>query len=180
MNLEKAADGLTVPQASDFKQTAFVVRDIDASMAAFWRHFRMGPWNGWTITPDRVRDAHYRGQPADFGFRHALAWRGDVQFELVQPLSGPSIFAEHLETRGEGLHHIGMYVPDIARARVEMEARGFVAVQGASGFGADGSGQFCYFETDDPICAFVELIDAPKERRPPDFVFPAPDQGAST
>ncbi len=173
MSLQDAEAALTIPQSSGFKQTAFVVRDLEASTAAYWRHFRMGPWTGWTITPERVATAHYRGKPARFSFRHALAWRGDVQFELVQPLEGPSIFAEHLDAKGEGLHHIGMYVPDIAKGKADMEASGFTAVQGATGFGADGSGEFCYFETDDPICAFVELIAAPGARRPPDFTFPA-------
>lgn len=167
----------TIAQNSPFKQTAFVVRDLEASAAAFWTHFRMGPWTGWTITPEMVRDAHYRGRHARFSFRHALAWRDGVQFELVQPLEGESLFSEHLNARGEGLHHIGMYVTDIDTACAEMEARGFRAVQGAAGFGAEGDGQFCYFETDDPICSIVELVQPPATRRPPTFSFPGPDEG---
>ncbi len=167
---------LTIAQASPFKQTAFVVRDLEASAAAFWRHFRMGPWTGWTLTPNLVRDAHYRGRPGQFSFRHAFAWRDGVQFELVQPLEGESLFSEHLETRGEGLHHIGMYVQDIDRACAQMEARGFRPVQGAAGFGANGDGRFCYFETDDPICSFVELVQAPSVRRPASFVYPKPEE----
>lgn len=165
---------LTLPQVGNFKQTAFVVRDLEASAAAFWEHFRIGPWTGWTITPDVVRKAHFRGQPGRFSFRHALAWKDGAQYELVQPLDGESLFAEHLAQHGEGLHHIGMYVPDIVVARAQMEARGFRAVQGAAGFGADGDGCFCYFETDAPIRTIVELIQAPTGRRPPSFSFPTP------
>jgi len=169
---------LTIAQNSPFKQTAFVVRDLQASAAAFWTHFHMGPWTGWTITPDVVRDAHYRGEPGQFSFHHPLAWRDGVEFELVQPIAGDSIFAEHLERHGEGQHHIGAYVDDIAMAIGQMQERGFRPVQGASGFGAEGDGQFCYFETDDPICTTVELISPPKVRRPPTFTFDPSQEGA--
>lgn len=171
---------LTIAQQHAFKQTAFVVRDLEKSVQAYWDHFRIGPWTGWDITPEIVRDAHYRGKPANFSFRHALAWKDGVQFELVQPVSGDSLFSEHLEQHGEGLHHIGMYVTEIEKARAEMEARGFRAVQGASGFGAEGDGQFCYFETDDPICTVVELVEPPAVRRPPTFTFEVPAQEANS
>ena len=167
---------LGLVQAASFKQTAFVVRDIEASAAAFWDEFRIGPWTGWTLTPDLFRNSHFRGAPGQFSFRHALAWKDGAQFELVQPLAGDSLFSEHLERHGEGLHHIGMYVADIAAARSQMEARGFRAVQGASGFGADGDGCFCYFETDRPIHTIVEIIQAPQGRRPAHFVYPALEQ----
>ena len=58
----------------------------------------------------------YQGSATEFSFRHALAWQNGVQFELVQPLAGPSIFVDHLKQHGPGLHHIGAYVPDHAAA----------------------------------------------------------------
>ena len=85
---------------------------------------------------------HYRGEPGRFSFRHALAWKDGVQMELVQPLDGRSIFADHLERHGDGLHHLGIYVPDQPKAVAELKAAGFRALQGARGFGARGCGTF--------------------------------------
>ena len=87
----------TLVQQHGIKQIALVVRDLDASMRAYWDLLRMGPWNAYTLTPEILKDMHYRGEPGHFSFRHALAWKDGVQMELVQPVSGRSIFADHLE-----------------------------------------------------------------------------------
>ena len=113
----------------------------------------------------------YRGKNASFGLRHALAWQGEMQFELVQPLGGPSIFADHLEAHGEGLHHVGKYVPDHDAAVAEALADGFEPLQSARGFGAEGDGAFAYFTRPD-LPLIIELISAPRVRIAPEFVYP--------
>ena len=44
--------------------------------------------------------------------------------ELIQPLEGDSIHRDWLAERGEGLHHVGVVVPSIARAVESMAALG--------------------------------------------------------
>ena len=39
-----------------------------------------------------------------------------MQLELLQPVSGYCIYDEHLERKGEGLHHIKLYHADYAAA----------------------------------------------------------------
>jgi hypothetical protein len=114
----------------------------------------------------------YGGREVEFSLRHALAWQGEMQFELVQPLAGPSIFAEHLEAHGEGLHHVGKYVLDHPAAVAQALAAGFVELQSAHGFGAEGDGAFAYFSSPE-LPLIVELIAAPRVRIEPEFVYPA-------
>ena len=103
-------------------------------------------------------------------FHHALCWKdGDTQLSSSSR-SRASIFADHLEQHGEGLHHVGVYVPDQPRAVAELTAAGCHAIQGARGFGATGDGAFAYFETDLPVCPIVEVIGAPETRRSASFV----------
>lgn len=156
-----------------FKQIAFVVEDLDAAVRSFHGNFGFGPWRAWTLGPDQLRDMTYQGAPAEFSFRHALAWQNEqVQFELVQPLSGPSIFADHLERHGPGLHHIGTYVADHPAAVRAAVDQGYQPLQSARGFGAEGDGAFAYF-TAPGVPTVVELIEAPRVRIPPEFVYPA-------
>ena len=164
----------TLAQAHPIRQTALVVRDLDAAVRAWWDLLRVGPWNVFTLSPDILQDMHYMGVPARFGLRHALAWKDGTQIELVQPLDGPSIFADHLAQHGEGLHHIGIYVPDHARAVAEFRDRGCEPIQSARGFGVTGDGAFAYFRTRQPLGTIVELIQAPSVRRTPDYTYPAP------
>jgi methylmalonyl-CoA/ethylmalonyl-CoA epimerase len=154
-----------------FKQCAAVVRDLDQAVRAWNDGLGIGPWTAYRLEPPRLEETRYRGAAVEFSLRHAFAWQGDVQFELVQPLDGPSIFNDHLEAHGEGLHHVGKFVVDHAAAVAEAVAAGFVPLQSARGFGAEGDGAFAYFQHPS-VALIVELIEPPRVRIEPEFVYP--------
>ncbi len=154
------------------KQVAIVVHDLDQAVARWSSELGIGPWTAYRLEPPRLQDMRYHGESVRFSLRHALAWQGDVQFELVQPISGPSIFRDHLDVRGEGLHHVGKYVPDHAAAVAQALASGFTPLQSARGFGAEGDGAFAYFMPPG-VPMIVELISAPRVRIEPEFIYPA-------
>jgi len=158
-----------------FRQVALVVRDLDAAVRQWSGRLGIGPWTAYTLAPPRLRECTYRGELRDFSLRHALAWNGETQFELVQPLDGPSIFADHLQAHGEGLQHVGAYVEDHPAAVADLIGNGFTPLQSARGFGANGDGAFAYFTPPDGVGTVVELISAPAVRIEPDFVYPAPE-----
>ena len=164
---------LTAFLSSPFKQVALVVADLDESVRTWCAHLGIGPWTGWRLGPQDLEDMTYYGKAVSFEFRHALAWQGDVQFELVQPVSGPSIFADHLREHGPGLHHVGKYVADHPAAVQAVLADGFTPMQSAHGFGAEGDGAFAYFGPPDATGLIVELIEAPRVRIEPEFIYPA-------
>jgi methylmalonyl-CoA/ethylmalonyl-CoA epimerase len=165
---------LTPFLASPFKQVALVVEDLDSSVKAWHDRLGIGPWTAWRLGPRILQDMTYHGTATAFEFRHALAWQGDIQFELVQPISGPSIFADHLRQHGPGLHHVGKYVADHPAAVQAVLADGFTPLQSARGFGAGGDGAFAYFAPPGATGLIVELIEAPKIRIEPEFIYPAP------
>jgi methylmalonyl-CoA/ethylmalonyl-CoA epimerase len=154
-----------------FKQCAVIVRDLDEAVRRWNDKLGIGPWTAYRLGPSRLEEMLYKGAEVEFSFRHALAWQGDLQFELIEPLEGPSIFADHLEAHGEGMHHVGKYVPDHAAAVAEVLAAGFTPLQSARGFGAEGDGAFAYFEPPG-VTMIVELIAAPRVRIEPEFVYP--------
>jgi catechol 2,3-dioxygenase-like lactoylglutathione lyase family enzyme len=154
------------------KQCAIVVHDLDEAVRRFSAQLGIGPWTAYRLEPGILKGMRYGGREVEFSLRHALAWQGEMQFELVQPLAGPSIFAEHLEAHGEGLHHVGKYVLDHPAAVAQALAAGFVELQSAHGFGAEGDGAFAYFSSPE-LPLIVELIAAPRVRIEPEFVYPA-------
>ena len=95
------------------------------------------------------------------------------QIELVQPREGPSIYEEWLAQRGEGLHHLGFWVDSLTDAAAEFTASGYEAIQTGAGYGLDGDGGYSYFDTSAELGVILELIEVPKRRREPDFVYPA-------
>ncbi len=173
---------MTVSQAGQlldapFQQIALVVEDLDEAVRRWQDELRIGPWTAFRYDPSILVDMRYHGSAVEFSLRHALCWQGEVQFELVQPLEGPSIFADHLAAHGPGLHHLGKYVADHPAAVAGALAAGFEPLQSARGFGAEGDGAFAYFQPPG-IGTVVELISAPRVRRQPEFVYPAPPGGA--
>ena len=51
-----------------------------------------------------------------FSYRVAFAVLGPIEMELIEVLEGNTIHADFLNTRGEGIHHIGFRVADMARS----------------------------------------------------------------
>jgi methylmalonyl-CoA/ethylmalonyl-CoA epimerase len=97
-----------------YKQVAVVVRDVDAAMKHYWEVLGIGPWDVRHFRNESVRDFHVHGERVaeEFEFICAVCWEGDVELELIQPVKGPNIYWDFLNTKGEGLHHIKEIVED--------------------------------------------------------------------
>jgi len=145
-------------------QIALVVRDLEAVVEQYWQRLGIGPWTIVTFGPETVRELYFRGRPSAFRMRAAFAMTDNVQLEIIQSLDGPNIYEEFLSAHGEGMHHLGIRVPDVRRAAAEMEARGHVVVQAGYGTGTSGEGGFAYFEMDAALGTIVEFIELPRQR----------------
>ena len=103
-------------------QIAFIVRDVELAVRESDARLGAGPWRGWVFGP-QGRGREYRGRPAEWTLRLALN-SSHPQYELVEPLAGPSIHADWLEERGSGFHHVGDVVESLERTTAEMAAAG--------------------------------------------------------
>ena len=87
-------------------QIAVVVRDMEQSLKAYTENLGWGPWSVFDYKPPLLHDTdgprRAGGVPDDRRRDHV----GDLGFELIQPVSGPSIYQEYLDTYGEGVQHI--------------------------------------------------------------------------
>lgn len=149
-------------------QVAYVVRDIEAAMRRHVEVCGIGPWDIYLFEPGKVRDFIYRGRPATHKALLALAWSGTMQLELLQPVSGYSIYDEHLERRGEGLHHVKLWHADCRKALAAYAARGYGVLQSGT-FDED---EHYYLDTEADFGYVIELGNAGRIR-PPERRFPA-------
>jgi len=149
-------------KAGDIIQVAHVVRDLDRTMRYYWETFGIGPWEVYTFAPPAVRNSTYRGRPSDHTFLLAVTWRGGAQFELMQPLTGRSIYDECLETKGEGLHHIKLYYPDCGQALEGFRRQGIEVVQS----GKIDEDVFYYLDTEASLGYTIEIGNNGRIREP--------------
>jgi Glyoxalase/Bleomycin resistance protein/Dioxygenase superfamily len=87
-------------------QICVVVRDIEAALKSYHENTGWGPWNVYEYKPPLLHDTRLRGEPVEFQMIGAETTVNGLGFELIQPVSGPSIYQEHLDQHGEGVQHI--------------------------------------------------------------------------
>ena len=75
----------------------------------------------------------------DQGVHELLLRTGDAFVQLVAPLSPDSPVGRFLASRGEGVHHVGYAVPDVAAAVAELRAQGFEVIDPAPRVGSGGT-----------------------------------------
>ena len=129
----------------------------------------IGPWRIYTFDARTVSERTYHGEEADWAIKVCFADVGDLALEIMQPLHGPSIFQEHLDRHGEGVHHIAFDLGGKPwQDRVaEFAARGFQPAQSGRFVGKN---VFAYFDTEEATGTTFETYDIPDG-----FVWPEPE-----
>ena len=153
-------------------QVGLVVRDLDRTVECYWRQFGIGPWHFYTYRRPLVKQMTYRGQPADYAMRIALAWIGPLRIELIEMAGGDSVYADFVQEHGYGVHHFGVLVDDMDAALAQAAAAGLAMTMDGAGFGRDGDGHYAYLDTEEDLGTTLELIARPRGRIPPERVYP--------
>ena len=145
--------------AAGIQQVAFVVRDIAAAERFFAG--KLGVSRFCRFDDFQVQEPVHRGAPGDFRYHLSLGYAGDFAVELIQHLSGKSIYKEFLDEKGEGMHHLGFLVRDHERTVRDFAVAGYPVVQG----GCVGGSQFAYFDARANCGVYLETIMLDEEGR---------------
>lgn len=149
MQNDRVADGRIM-------QTAFVTDDIERSVREFGKAYGIG---GWVIIRQVAFDSMVlRGAPCDAAVRAAVAFQGDMMYELIEPLDDkPSVYRD----KGSnalliGFHHLARVVKDISVATAEYEAAGYTLAMSCS----VGGGLGAYMERPGSSLGMIELLES--------------------
>jgi catechol 2,3-dioxygenase-like lactoylglutathione lyase family enzyme len=140
--------------APHFFQVAYVVRDLPAGEAWFQQVLGVPSW----FRMENVAfgaDCSFRGRPADSEAHLSIGWLRGTQVELIEPVRGESLYAEFLEERGPGLHHVAFDVPDFAATVAALREGGLALL--AAGRVGPGS-EFAYFDCDAAGASVIEVL----------------------
>lgn len=164
LDLTNAAD----PFLGSAVEIAIVTRDYQRTMQDLWQ-LGIGPWQVHTFSPENTTNQTYRGHPHPFTLKVCFAQQGSLMWELIEPLSGPTIFAEYLECHGEGIHHVAYDCNNIPfdQRIAEFARRGFALVQSGSWMGTN---HFAFFDTEDAATTCIETYFFPSN-----WAYPKPD-----
>lgn len=162
-------------------QLCWVIDDIAVAEAFHTEHFGVGAWTRMSDVRFGPAEATYRGKPADFTAHVSLAYVGDLQLELIQPVTGESIYTEFLQAPGPGgppfhggLHHLCFETEDLAAAVERARAAGLEILQ--QGVMAGGLMSFAYVDGARWGAPYVEIVQLTDDMR---GFFAAIKQGAA-
>ena len=127
---------------SKVDQIGVLVGDIDRA-TEYYESLGIGPFE----RPNRILiDRKVYGKPAgDVKNTSRSAMIGQIEFELVQPISGKSVQREFLEGKGEGINHLGSSADDVDKETDKWVKQGFNVISSGKYMGGGG---FAYFDTD--------------------------------
>ena len=132
-------------------QIGVIVKDIHKAVDAYTNILRWGPFE---ISEHTYTELIYRGRPGNFRYRIALGQMGpSLQLELIESLEGESIYSEFLQTRGEGLHHLGFLIGEVDKRIAAMKQMGVEVLQKGSRPGR----LFAYMDTEPLFGIIIEF-----------------------
>jgi methylmalonyl-CoA/ethylmalonyl-CoA epimerase len=134
-------------------QHAWVVADLAAAEAAMCSTFGCDEFVKFVM--DETWDL--RGEQVPSALSLGFARSGDVQVELMQPLSDRGMQREFLDANGPGFHHVGTLVDDLDVAVVDARRDGFEPVMA----GAFAGVRLTILDTFEALGFYVELIEDP-------------------
>ena len=92
------------------------VKDLEKTMEMYWRAFGWSGWKVFDYCPPAHHNTELHGKPVKYTLKSAQVMVGSLNFELVQPLEGPSLWKEFIAERGEGLASIAVMFKTAAEA----------------------------------------------------------------
>jgi methylmalonyl-CoA/ethylmalonyl-CoA epimerase len=136
-------------------QIGIIVRDIEKSAKDYAEFFGI-PVPSWkqTDTIDKTQ-AKYRGAVCPARAKLAFMKFGSLDIELIEPDKEPSTWREHLDTKGEGVHHIAFIIDGMKEKVAALEAHGHPLQQKGEYTG----GRYAYIDTLRTLKVLVELLE---------------------
>jgi methylmalonyl-CoA/ethylmalonyl-CoA epimerase len=139
-------------------QVGVIVRNLDQSMKELAELFGIGPFRvreGSFFGTD-VQQRYYGETAPPFSVRAAYADLGTIELELVQALSGRSIWSDFLAEHGPAIHHIRFNVPNHELLSAYLLSKGIDKIQ--EGPGARKGSHWVNYGTEGRLGFTIEIL----------------------
>ena len=135
----------------EITQVGIVVRDREKAIQQIRSILGIGPFRLLNLDqPEAI--VHGKRTPCEA--KLAFAQAGPIEIELIEPGEGESIWSEFLRVKGEGVQHLGIFVPDLDKELARFMEMGIGALQSGEGEHV----RFAYLGTAGIVGVVIELL----------------------
>lgn len=139
------------------EQLAIVVRDLDAAADAYCKLLGVEKPPVIQSGPSELTQVIFEGKPTEADSKYMFINTPLLQLELIEPGDSPSTWKKHLETYGEGVHHISFVVKDMEEKMKLLEDMGYPVIQRGNFW--NGKGRYAYMDTTSTYKVIIELLE---------------------
>ncbi len=139
-------------------QLGFVYKDINKQAKIFETLFNVPKF---AIIPENTEIVKYRGKEVEIKNKIALSRHFGMQIELIQHISGDSIYKEFLDQGREGFHHISLFIENIETYIEYFEKQGYEMIY----YGEIDRRVYAYFDTEEKLGMILEVQETRKRRK---------------
>ena len=139
------------------EQLALVVRDLDAAADAYCNLLGVEKPPVIQSGPSELTQVIFEGKPTEADSKYMFINTPLLQLELIEPGDSPSTWKKHLETYGEGVHHISFVVKDMEEKVKLLEDMGYPVIQRGNFW--NGKGRYAYMDTTSTYKVIIELLE---------------------
>lgn len=141
-------------------QVGILVRDLDACLDKLTNVFGMGPFRIADYPPKGEQTyREYHGTCGDFTAKFCFCHLGNIELELIQPISGENIWDDFINKYGSGLHHLKFLVSDPEAVEAYMRAHGYPVSQRGEAVGPNRGRVWSFYPTYEEIGFDVEIMN---------------------
>jgi len=146
----------------DFAQIAWVMKDVETAKTFFQDMIGVNNFSETVTTRLKEYDGTYYGEPSNAENLVAMAYSGGIFIELIQPISGNSIFKDYIDNNPTGgVQHIAYStsITNLDKVISDFESKGFAVI---SSFDTPIA-KIVFFDTRKEIGVFTEIMGITEE-----------------
>lgn len=148
-------------------QIGIIVRDLEQALENFRNILGMDQWRIADFPPEggeKVMREHH-GEEEAFTAKFCFYDWGNIELEIIQPLTGKSVWFDYLEKtpNGIGLHHIKFMVDHHGPVNSYFKEKGIPVVTCGEGVGPNAGRIWTFYDTFEKLGFDVEVINQIKE-----------------
>ncbi len=142
-------------------QIGIIVKDLEKTLENLQNILGIGPFRIVDFPPEGEEDVKmiYKGEPAKFTAKFCFYDLGNIELELIQPLTGKTVWQDFLDKKGPGLHHIKFNVPTHKPTREYLASKGIEVSQMGASVGKNAGKEWVFYDTEELVGFAVETMN---------------------